>query len=388
MRLGFVSARAANHDGCQLHADVGLGRVVAELSRITDGALTCASVNKPEDMSRFDCSINFPADSYMPLPRLPGFSGSLLRGGDCRKIIRAVEERSDVVIVQMPFLAPTALLGAKKPRLYHVYGDVFEMARASGGYTGIKRQVALAAGFGIDRMQRWLFNRDSTAVVTNGREMLERYAPRNGRVVLSSSYYLNEVASVARSRPVGAPFRVLFVGYLRPEKGIDTLIAGYDKLLDEYPEAELRVIGGTADAGGVSPSIRKALAAVKERGRIEFLGHMNFGSQLFEQFANADVLVLPSRSEGTPRVLLEARAFGCPVIASRVGGIPTSVTDGVDGVLVPPGDVDALAEAMVSLAADPDYRSELALAGMETARGASVEVFSRTLAEQAAALLN
>ncbi len=68
---------------------------------------------------------------------------------------------------------------------------------------------------------------------------------------------------------------------------------------------------------------------------VRFLGHRDFGPELFQCYADADVLVVPSRTEGTPRVLVEARGFGCPVIGTSVGGIPTSIANGIDGLLVP-----------------------------------------------------
>jgi glycosyltransferase involved in cell wall biosynthesis len=90
------------------------------------------------------------------------------------------------------------------------------------------------------------------------------------------------------------------------------------------------------------------------------------------ELAAADVLVAPSvptsggKREGIPVVLMEAMATGLPVVASRLSGIPELVTDGVSGLLVPPGDDAALADALASLAADPELRARLGAAGRET----------------------
>ncbi len=92
--------------------------------------------------------------------------------------------------------------------------------------------------------------------------------------------------------------------------------------------------------------------------------------------------MLPSLSEGTPRVLVEARAFGCPVVATRVGGIPTSVTDEVDGLLVPPSDPDALTHAMSRLMTDATLHARLKQAGIARARRHTVEAFVSTMAEE------
>ena len=111
-------------------------------------------------------------------------------------------------------------------------------------------------------------------------------------------------------------------------------------------------------------------------------GALPFGPKLFQHFADADVLVLPSLSEGTPRVLIEARAFGCPVVATRVGGVPLSVDDGEDGLLFPPRDTDALVEALRKLSNDDALWRRLSLAGIERARRTTVEVFADSIADE------
>jgi glycosyltransferase involved in cell wall biosynthesis len=82
-------------------------------------------------------------------------------------------------------------------------------------------------------------------------------------------------------------------------------------------------------------------------------------------FAAFDAFVLPSGNEGTPVTAIEALASGCPVVATRVGGVPDVVEDGVDGFLVELGDLDALADALARLAADPELRRRMGEAGRE-----------------------
>ena len=77
---------------------------------------------------------------------------------------------------------------------------------------------------------------------------------------------------------------------------------------------------------------------------------------LWERMATADLVVVPSRSEGLGMVALEALALGTPVLASRVGGLPEVVVDPDDGALVPPGDAAALAGALAALGARPRSR--------------------------------
>jgi len=91
-----------------------------------------------------------------------------------------------------------------------------------------------------------------------------------------------------------------------------------------------------------------------------FLGYQEDVARFFAVF---DAFVLSSVNEGTPVVAIEALAAGRPVVATRVGGVPDVVTDGVDGFLVEPGDIEALADRLERLALDPELRSAMGEAG-------------------------
>jgi len=90
--------------------------------------------------------------------------------------------------------------------------------------------------------------------------------------------------------------------------------------------------------------------------------------------AAADALAAPSRNEGMGRALVEAMALGLPVVASEVGGIPAVVADGETGRLVPPGEVDALASALIELGRDGALRVKLGAAGAARAEAFSTGV--------------
>ena len=101
-------------------------------------------------------------------------------------------------------------------------------------------------------------------------------------------------------------------------------------------------------------------------GRVEFTGWLE-AERARATLAAATIFVLPSFVEGMPMALLEAMALGLPVIATPVGGVPEIVTHQVDGLLVPPGDVDALAAAIARLMSEPALRERLGRAARETA---------------------
>src|SRR5829696_5386834 len=143
---------------------------------------------------------------------------------------------------------------------------------------------------------------------------------------------------------IGRP-RVLFVGRLTPQKGVHTLVAAAGLLED--PSVRVLLVGDGPE--------RKALEREAERidagDRVRFLGFFAH-ERLPAAMAHTDVLVLPSVYEELGTVLLEAMWAGLPIVASRTGGIPDVIEDGVNGLLVPPGDPVALARAIDRLFAD------------------------------------
>jgi glycosyltransferase involved in cell wall biosynthesis len=385
-RVGFVSGRVF-YSGDGIWVEGGQGRLLDAL-RSKVGSLTLALSLAKEKLPLLDHRLLASSDDVLPLPALPSIGRGFGKAIACRRVIREVERRSDVLIVQLPFEAPLALLSARTPRVYHVCADIWAFAKRSSRFAGWKRLPALGMGGLFDRIQAGLFRRPDVRVVTNGEELRSHYGQPPGRAVVSSTIRDEDILSVTRQRPGNAPFRVLFVGYIRHEKGTDLLVDAFDRVLDVLPDAELDVVGAR-DAGShcMAAGFEEALAALGRKGTVRFLGHRNFGPELFQCFADADLLVLPSRTEGTPRVLIEARAFGCPTVATAVGGIPTSIADGIDGLLVPPEDSKALTEAILRIARDAPLRTRLITGGIERARRSTVEAFATALAEEAALLL-
>jgi len=135
---------------------------------------------------------------------------------------------------------------------------------------------------------------------------------------------------------------VLFVGDLTPEKGVPELVAA----LATLPERGLDIQAALLGDGPL-------LAALPESPRRIVPGRVPQRA-LRGWYRAADLLVLPSHAEGSPVTVMEARACGLPVVASRVGGIPDLVDDGVTGWLVPPRDGEALAAALDGLLRNPE----------------------------------
>jgi len=116
--------------------------------------------------------------------------------------------------------------------------------------------------------------------------------------------------------------------------------------------------------------------------RVHWEGYMSYGKPIFDCLRAADMLVLPSLSEGTPHVLVEARAHGLPCISTAVGGVPSSVTDGYDALLVPPQSSDALARAIERVICDGELRRALIRNGLASSRAHTLERFVGVVLDQ------
>lgn len=154
---------------------------------------------------------------------------------------------------------------------------------------------------------------------------------------------------------------VVHVGNIRPHKGHANLIGAARRLARHRPDAAVVSIGGEKHPGDLE-RVRRLASSQGVEGTIRFLGRRPDARAFL---AAADVVVNPSDFEGLPVVLLEAMALGRPVVATDVGGVDSVLTHEDSGLLVPPGDPEALAEAIVRVLDDPSLAARLGEAGRE-----------------------
>jgi glycosyltransferase involved in cell wall biosynthesis len=162
-------------------------------------------------------------------------------------------------------------------------------------------------------------------------------------------------------------FLVGFTGNLIERKGIATLVRAAARMLEGGRSVDFVVLGRVPV--GTSRSYLRGCERLVERSgigdRFRFLG---FTPDVRPAVADLDLLVLPSLQEPFGRSVIESMALGVPVVASDVGGIPEIIEDGVSGVLVPPGDDRALADAIRRLLDDDELRGRISAAGLRSVR--------------------
>lgn len=171
------------------------------------------------------------------------------------------------------------------------------------------------------------------------------------------------------ARTAGEIINLLFVGYITPRKGVDVLIRALEILIKEkgMENVILHIVGNTELN---NTAFFHELKNYSEEAGIDhhiiFHGRID-NRDLEELYSTADIFVLPSLLEGFGMVLAEAASFGMPIVTTNAGAIPYLIKDGVNGLLVPPGDAKSLAVAIERLWASPDLRAKFSEANRKLA---------------------
>ncbi len=210
------------------------------------------------------------------------------------------------------------------------------------------------------RIYRWLMRRmlrysmrhadalRSISVATHNQ--LQRLAPHTPIVQFMSWTDADEFMLATRPVPIARSQDVVFAGTLAPVKGVHVLIDAFARVMKTFAEAHLWLVGSSDNTSYIR-QINLQIDSLGLDRHVTWVGHVT-QAELASIMARARVLALPSYSEGLGKVLVEAMMCGTPVIGSQVGGIPDVIQDSINGYLVPPGDIDALADRLMMVLGD------------------------------------
>ncbi|MBA2332565.1 MAG: glycosyltransferase family 4 protein [Actinobacteria bacterium] len=251
--------------------------------------------------------------------------------------------RPAVVLAQSPFEAAAAYAGRKLARrrvpvVVELHGDWASFARLYG--SRLRRPLAPV----LDRIAaRSLGHADAVRTLS---PFTTKLARRHGVEPAATFTTYTDLSAFADPPALPLPQRptALFVGVLQRYKNVDGIVAAWRLAAPKVPEARLVLVGD----GPMRAEVERLVAEIPA----QTAWHASLPTpEVVTALDTAWCLLLPSRSEGTPRVILEALCRGRGVIGGRVGGIPDAVNE-ENGFLVDPSDVEAIAEALVRLLSD------------------------------------
>jgi len=271
------------------------------------------------------------------------------------------EDPVDVVETGETLVLQQLVSGRKPPLIVRGHGNPLAIKRFGGARPGLGdrhgRQLKLAeirrasAITAVSKFQARELSRDLSLPEEAIRVIPNPISPALLQKAL-------EQPGIEATKPV-----VLYTGRIELNKGSLELLQSVNRVAASFPDVEYVIAGGRHNSID-DQTLERALTVANTREHVCLLGHVPW-HQLAKCYRQATVFVMPSRYETFGISVIEAMAFGVPVIAANVGGLPEIVEDGVTGILVPPQDPEALAEAVIHLLRDPELRRRLGRAARD-----------------------
>ena len=307
-----------------------------------------------------------PNVSLVPLPYHLGPWAYLRKYPSLRRAARRAADTQDSVIVRAPGAATALLVSAfgrsGRPYGVEVVGDPYDVF-VPGGVRTVLRPI----------LRRWMTNdirrhcARACAVAYVTADFLQRRYPASPAAYVASysCIDLTDEAFVRDPRPIkpeGDTRHIVFVGSLEQMyKAPDVLIEAVAAACERGADLRLTMVGAGKHRGEL-----EARAEARGLGnRVRFLGHLSSADAVRKELDAADLFVLPSRTEGLPRALIEAMARALPCIGSSVGGIPELLSPSEQ---VPPGEVDALSSKILEILGDRERCCRLSHENLQRAR--------------------
>jgi glycosyltransferase involved in cell wall biosynthesis len=294
--------------------------------------------------------------TFSALPNYLGPLQYLRRSRAIQNKARSAFQRGDAVILRVPSAVSTALLPAVEKQDYPYALQVGGDPHAVFSRGVVKHPLRIVWQYWFTRqLKHQCAHAAAAAYVTKA--YLQKYYPCPGFVTSFSDVELGADAFVQAPHPPpqkSGPVRLVTIASLAQlYKAPDILMQAVGLCRAQGIDAELVIIGD----GKYRPTLQMLAQELGLQAHIHFLGQLTAGAPVRAQFDRADVFVLPSRTEGLPRAMLEAMARGLPCIGSTVGGIP-ELLDAED--LVPPGDAAALAHKLGEMVNNPSRMTLMA----------------------------
>ena len=377
--LAFLGGTSVSRQSGKMMAPFAVGKVINAFAEKVDRVLLCVPESPSKEVDVDDLPLVENVD-FFPMPAFRSAKETLSWriNSKAKQAYRAAIAEADLVFSRGLFMPSVRSMHSfcaqeKKPICYWVVGNPTQLLRSHRREGFLKDSLGIGFSLWWENQLRRGRRLADGFLLCNGQELADRFASPRTYATISATHELDDIRE-REDTCQGDRIRIATVCYIRPEKGIEYLLEAVKQVRCEKPW-ELVLVGSRDRYPDYQAKLDRLVNQLDIGDRVHWAGHASIDG-VWEQLRAADLFVLPTLSEGTPRVLVEARASSVPVIASRVGGIPTSVRDGHDGLLVPPKDPVALAGAIERILEAGPLRRKVIQNGLEMARNNTVNHFT------------
>ena len=303
---------------------------------------------------------------------------------NCRRLNQQAENlirNHDVSLVRIPSpIAPLIMkhsIQLRKPFVLFAVGNIATSSSILLMSKGVKRAIYQLLVKVINNQENKCA-RKASLVYAYGEELAMRFRKFCPNVKIMQDGIISEKDIFLRNDTcTGNTIQLLRICWLVPCKGLEYLFEAVRLLSDLNLPVRLKIIGKEMDQR-YAAHLRKIVQELGISNRVEFVGWIPH-SDIFKAYRGSDIQVISSIGEGIPRVILEGAANGLPLVCTSVGGCPSVVHNGENGILVPPRDPAALAEGIKLVIRDGKLRRKIILGGYEMAKRNSSEVICQQI---------
>lgn len=371
----MIGGASVAEEGGSLFTHASFGRIVHEFSNRAYRVNLCVGkVNLRASSHDYLLPDNV---SLTPIPLISTAFSGYLKSREVENVIRKAISQSDAIFVRGVLIPAVDAIYDEcvvqnKPICHWLVGNPMALLQSHRRYGWLMDTVGKIFVKWWERELHRGHSRARAAYLCNGEEIAKRHPSPRCHITVSTSitkdsFFYREDTCIRDS------VRILCLSYIRPEKGIEYLIEAFAQLSACRPK-ELVLVGSRDRYPAYQKKLDRLIEKYRVVNQVTWVDHVDYLGVL-RQLREADIFAFPSLSEGTPRVLVEARANSLPIVSTNVGGIPTSVTHGYDGLLVPPKDPGALAKAIDRLIIDGELRRRLIDNGYKKAGNFTVDRF-------------
>jgi glycosyltransferase involved in cell wall biosynthesis len=376
-KLAVLCDAPVASDGGTLYTLTCWGRIIEELSYRFAGVNLCVPV-APQRLDCHDCRLPLNTELF-PLPNVVTAAQGFAKGRAFRTAFAAAIDSSELVFIRGSLVPGIGCVYGRsyeqnKPLVHWLVGNPMELLNSHRRDGLLKDGLGRLCVWQWERALRKLHRQNTlSSIISFGREIERRFPSDRNHVYIGSPIRSHEIQGHGDTCQNPGHIKIMCVCFMRPEKGIEFLLEAFS-MLRVKRSAQLLLVGDRDRYPKYQEKLNAMVVDLSLGDCVVWMGHAT-QTKLASLFAEADLFAFPSLSEGAPYVLIEARAKGLPVVSTNVGGIPESITHGYDGLLVPPKDPAAMAQAIDAIIEDGNLRRRLIANGLRRATEFTVDRF-------------